>query len=101
MITEKQKEKIELEMEECSFKDMECDFCHKIPNRLWFNRTNHEVEEGDYYCDDCAWSEISKAEPQSTNLCVYSYTYVTHQIGITPNHEFKSRPIYEVTKNVM
>lgn len=56
------KREIKEYFEECEFKSEgnDCDECgkNKKGERIWYERSSHESDEGYYYCDKCAIKRI-------------------------------------------
>lgn len=46
----------------CEFNDGECSFCEIVLPEMFYVRTCWEVEEGDYYCRQCAEQEVAQWE---------------------------------------
>ena len=62
MITKEQLEKLEEHFQLCEFPIEEggCECKHPTGTRAWFERTDPEVVEGDYYCDGCGIERIER-----------------------------------------
>ena len=62
MITKEQLKNLEGMFQLCEFgaEEHECQCKNPTPGRAWFERTNPEIEEGEYYCDGCGIKHIEE-----------------------------------------
>lgn len=69
-LTKEQLRKLEDNFQLCKFEaeEGECECDKPTGIRAWFDRTDPEVIEGDYYCDKCGIEKIEKDEDFYNNF---------------------------------